>query len=87
MDKAPTASEALEIIGEAIYGSGWKGPLAERLGVSDRVMRRWSTGQIEVTFDHGIFGDLRGVIVEERVAAEQRLNALWKADQLIADNR
>jgi hypothetical protein len=35
-------------IGAALYGEHWKRPLAERLDVSERKMRRWSKGEEDV---------------------------------------
>lgn len=34
--------------GEALYGNQWQTPLAKAIGVSDRTMRRWVTGQSHV---------------------------------------
>ena len=37
-------TELLRKSGEAIYGAHWQTPLAKRLGVSDRTVRRWLAG-------------------------------------------
>lgn len=48
--------ETLRHIGAALYGPSWQAELAKALGVNDRTMRRWLTG--ETPIPKGIGADL-----------------------------
>ena len=54
----------LNDVGTALYGPRWFSPLAEALGVNNRSIRRWVTGECEPS--PGVWRDLEGVI-EDRV--------------------
>lgn len=51
--------------GEALFGNQWQTPLAEALGVSDRTMRRWVSGDTPVP--RGVLDDIERV-ARQRVA-------------------
>ena len=51
--------------GEALYGPRWQSELARALGVSDRTVRRWLTGQNAVP--KGVYADLN-TLVQDRSA-------------------
>jgi hypothetical protein len=38
-------ADLLARVGAALYGPQWQSALARDLGVSDRTMRRWATGE------------------------------------------
>jgi hypothetical protein len=63
-------NELLIEAGEALYGPRWQSELARSLGVSDRTVRRWATGQNAVP--SGVMADLL-TLVQDRAAV---LNAL-----------
>jgi hypothetical protein len=48
--------ETLRDVGEALYGSEWKAPLATALDVNYRNVRRWAAGDKEIP--PNIVGDL-----------------------------
>jgi hypothetical protein len=37
--------ELLRLVGEALYGERWQTPLSRALGVGDRTVRRWASGE------------------------------------------
>lgn len=65
--------EYLKQIGEAMYGAHWKTALSEQLGVADRTLRRWATGESEIP-DKAIRGLLsfmndRALAIQKRAAS------------------
>lgn len=48
--------ELLKLAGEALFGPRWQTDLAALLGVADRTMRRWATGQADIP--DGVAGEL-----------------------------
>ena len=50
----------LNDVGTALYGPRWFSPLAEALGVNNRSIRRWVTGECEPS--QGVWRDLEGVV-------------------------
>lgn len=41
-------STELAALGLAIWGHSWQGPLARALGVNDRTVRRWASGEVPI---------------------------------------
>ena len=39
----------IQRIGQAMFGQNWKAPLAKELGVNERTVRRWATGEFAVS--------------------------------------
>lgn len=37
--------ELLRRFGQSVYGSAWQSPLSRDLGVNDRTVRRWASGE------------------------------------------
>lgn len=48
--------ELLREVGESLYGRLWQSDLARALGVNDRTMRRWASG--ESSMPPGLAGNL-----------------------------
>lgn len=67
-------SDALRIVGEALYGPSWQTDLSAQLEVADRTMRRWLSG--DTAIPDGIWFDL-GKLCRNRSRALAKL-----ADQL-----
>jgi hypothetical protein len=40
--------ETLATVGQALYGPAWQTRLASALGVNDRTVRRWASGENEI---------------------------------------
>jgi transcriptional regulator with XRE-family HTH domain len=40
-----TDQKLLTAVGEALYGARWQSDIARDLGVSDRTIRRWASGE------------------------------------------
>ena len=57
-------------VAEALFGPSYRVPLAEALGVHERTLRRWLSGETEVPV--GVWHDLRR-LAEER---HERLDRL-----------
>ena len=53
-------SALLREAGEARYGARWQSELARALKVSDRTVRRWASGQIDVP--DGVWPELRALL-------------------------
>lgn len=62
--------DLLQRIGQALYGERWQSALAIDLGVSDRMVRKWVSGENEPR--PGVLRDLRRLVLERR----GRLDAL-----------
>lgn len=81
------ARDHLQAAGKTIYGEGFKGALAAALEVDVRTLRRWSTGEIDLSWDHGVIADLRDLLAAEHTAAldhEERVReALIDLDEAI----
>lgn len=67
--------------GEALFGNQWQTPLAEALGVSDRTMRRWVSGETPVPTGvlddieraaHGRVADIYAFMAELNAARSQK---------------
>jgi hypothetical protein len=50
-------------IGAALYGERWKKPLAARLNVNERKMRRWSKGEEDVPLS--VMHELHAIVTTE----------------------
>ena len=61
-----TARPSIADIGRALYGGYWQNQLARDLGVSDRTIRYWLSG--DMTPREGVFVDLEKVC-QDRAAA------------------
>lgn len=49
-------TQTLANVGEALYGPTWQTPMSEALGVSDRTIRRWVSGDFAIP--NGVWSDL-----------------------------
>lgn len=63
-----TAGALLREIGEALYGSRWQTELSLDLGVTNRTVRRWVTGETQPS--ENVWLDLENLL--DLRAAEQR---------------
>ena len=59
----------LTTIGEALYGLRWQTQLAIDVGVSDRTVRRWVSGEDVPRL--GILLDLRDIMMRKRQRLEE----------------
>lgn len=67
-------SERLHSVGLALHGPEWQTPLSRDLGVSDRTVRRWASGENDIP--PGVWAEL-GQLCEKAVpAAVTRAEAL-----------
>jgi hypothetical protein len=57
--------EALEQVGEALYGAQWRTALAQQLGINERTVRRWSAGTSPIP--DGVAVDVRK-LVRDRIS-------------------
>lgn len=62
MIKNPT--DMLAAIGIALYGERWQRPLAKALGIHDRQVRRWMSGQYQLAQDHAVFSKTEWLLAE-----------------------
>lgn len=56
--------QLLRRVGAALYGSRWQAALAGDLGVNDRTMRRWVSGEWPVP--ERAWGELRQLVTQRR---------------------
>lgn len=71
------SSKLLRDVGEAVYGPRWQTELSRALGISDRTVRRWSSGTDDVP--EGVYLDLQRIAIERAAEIDSvtaRLNAL-----------
>lgn len=61
-------------VGQACYGRQWQTQLADALGVSDRTMRRFVAGDMDIP--DGICDDLRLIIYDRREKLAAALDEL-----------
>lgn len=52
-------SNQLEKVGTALFGNAWQRALADELGVAERTMRRWASGESEIP--EGISANLHAI--------------------------
>lgn len=71
-----TPADRLATAARLLYGDGerWTSRLAADLGVGERTIRRWLSGETPLDDDHGAWGDLRALML--RRAADLRKGAL-----------
>lgn len=70
-------SRLLVDTGEALYGPHWQSALARDLGVSDRTVRRWVSGVVEVPA--GLWLDLLRVSQERAQKLDNLVERLHEA--------
>lgn len=58
------SADLLREVGEALYGTRWYTDLARALDVSERTVRRWSSGSHAVP--DGLWADLREAVQQRR---------------------
>lgn len=61
-----TPSALLLAVGQALYGEQWQAPLGRAIGVSDRQIRRWISGEYDPPA--GVWADLERLCSERRQA-------------------
>lgn len=66
--------ELLRAIGGALFGPRWQTDLAHHLGVNDRTVRRWLSGQDEPR--PGVWDDLEQLLAERMRAQRQARTVL-----------
>jgi hypothetical protein len=59
----------LRRVGEALYGERWQSALSRDLGVNDRTMRRWASG--EDMPRHGVIVDLQALVNQRSTDLQQ----------------
>ena len=67
-----TDQEHLTAVGRALYGDRWQSDIARDLGVSDRTIRRWVSGE---DIPAGVWRDLLALVL----AREKELSAVKRA--------
>lgn len=60
--------DQLTAIGTALYGSQWQSALARDLGIADRTMRRWVSGESPIPT--GIIAELTRLLRERQMDIE-----------------
>ena len=73
-------AQKIEMVGKAIFGENWKAPLAAKLGVNERTMRRWADGEFEVSA--GVMAELPRLLRENKAQIEEATRIL-KYDELL----
>jgi hypothetical protein len=63
--------------GRALFGDRWQTPLAEALGVNDRTMRRWVSGDAAIRT--GIGTDLHRLLLERNLEIDVLLEEMPRA--------
>jgi hypothetical protein len=58
-------ADTLEQVGQALYGAMWRTALGEALGVNERTIRRWSSGESPIP--DGVSADVRK-LVHDRIS-------------------
>lgn len=61
-----TPTDMLAAIGIALYGERWHRPLATALGIHARQIRRWITGEYELSPDHELFANALALLRTRR---------------------
>ena len=64
-----SSGQTLTTIGEALYGPRWQTQLAIDVGVSDRTVRRWVSGQDVPRL--GVLLNLRDIMTRKRARLEE----------------
>ena len=70
-------SRLLVEAGEALYGPRWQSELARDLDVSDRTMRRWAAGTVDVP--QGLYLDLLRLTQERAEKLDELASRLREA--------
>jgi hypothetical protein len=65
------APDRLRKFGELLFGIRWQTELAKALAVSDRTVRRWLSGDMQVPT--GVDEELKIMLVKRRAAIEEVL--------------
>ena len=60
--------------GRALYGDRWQSPLSRDLGISDREVRRWVAGEIQVP--RGVYLDLLRLVIQRAQALDDLVEPL-----------
>lgn len=71
-----TPADLMREVGETLFGSRWRAELCQALFVSERTMRRWINGTVDVP--SGAWIDIRRLLTERSLA-------IAKIDARIAD--
>lgn len=71
------SSRLLKRCGEALYGPRWQSDLARDLMVSDRTVRRWVDGSIDVP--DGVYLELLGLCNERAAELDDLIAVLPRA--------
>lgn len=59
-------TQMLAAIGIALYGERWHRPLATALGIHARQIRRWMSGEYELSPDHELFSNALALLKTRR---------------------
>lgn len=73
-------AQKIEMVGKAIFGENWKAPLALKLGVNERTMRRWADGEFEVSA--GVMAELPRLLRENKAQIEEAARLLKHGELL-----
>ena len=73
-------AQKIKLVGKAMFGENWKAPLAAKLGVNERTMRRWADGEFEVSA--GVMAELPRLLRENKAQIEEATRLL-KHDELL----
>lgn len=75
MNLAPMSPDDFAARGRALYGERWLTPLANDLGIADRTMRRWLTGELPIPV--GVENELRNILMERMELIAGVLGFVW----------
>lgn len=64
----------LEMCGVAMYGEHWMGRMADDLGISDRSLRRFANGSVDIP--EGVWSDLADIASRRRSEIDEILAVL-----------
>lgn len=66
--------EILAVVCEALYGPLWQNKLARELEINDRTVRRWASGENEIS--EWVPAQLMEIAQEQRAALDEAIHLL-----------
>lgn len=61
--------ETIERFGRLLYGDRWQTELARDMGVNDRTVRRWHSGETPVP--DGVWGEIHALVQDRKAEFEE----------------
>lgn len=75
--------EMLAVAGRMLHGDEWQAPLARELGINRETIRRWLNGSAPLPAEHGVFDDLKAILLRRASEASEHGAAMARLAGLI----